>query len=268
MKKRSLEGPKFGFKLVLGLTCLCLGFFIATKFLTAITIKPAMIDLPQAEDRWVAFYDYQQKEIVKVFVREQTKIGISQIPTILQRTFVKVKDTHFYNHNRSIIELYNVFIAEVKAFFGLNELGQYNRDISATLAHNIFLIRKKALPQRLDEAILAYRIERKYRKEEILECYLNNIYFGEGTFGVEAAASYYFGKNAFTLQPQEIAFLTCLATDTLSPEIYKKEQLLQNPKIVKSYRNQVLDQMASWGVLTLKQAEEYKRKSLGIAIYK
>lgn len=262
MKRRSLDGPKLGFKLALGLTCLCLGFFIATKFLTALTIRPAMIDLPQNDGRWVPFYDFQQKEIVKVFVREQSKIGISQMPTLLQKVVVQKKDINFYSHNRRIVDLFNIFIAELKSFFGLNGNRYYSRDIPATLAYNNFMIRKKKIPHRLDEAILAYKIERKYRKEEIMECYLNNIYFGEGNFGVEAASKYYFKKNAINLQPHEISLLVTLATDTLSPDIYKKEHLLQNEKAAKNYRDQLLLEMAGWNIITLKQAKDYQRKPL------
>lgn len=267
MKKSSLDGPKFGFKLALGLTCLCLGFFIAMEFLTAITIRPAMIDLPQNDGRWVPFYDFQQKKFIKIFVRDQSKIRISQMPTLLQKAVVQKKDSRFYNHNRSITDLFDIFIAEIKSFFGLKDQLYYSRDIPATLAYNNFMIRKKKIPRYLDEAILAYKIEQKYRKEEIMECYLNNIYFGEGNFGVEAAAKYYFKKNAVNLQPHEIAFLITLVTDTLSPDIYKKEQMLHNPKAAKNNRDQLLMQMANWDMITLNQAEEYKRKPLGLAIH-
>jgi len=263
MKKSSLSGPKFVFRLVLCLTCICLGFFIAAKFLKAVMIDTAVIDLPLENDRWVSFYDWRRKEIVKVFVAKQTKIRVSQMPTLLQRAFVQNKDAHFYNHNRSLRDLDQIFFAELKAFFGLNALNYYSQDITSTIGHNIFLIKKKSLPRRLDEAILAYKIERKYRKEEILECYLNNTYFGKGIFGIEAASGYYFGKSAINLQPHEIAFLISLATDTLSPDIYRKEQLLQNPATVKTSRDQVLDQMAEGGLITLKQAGDLKRKPLG-----
>lgn len=240
---------------------------MATKFFKAITIDSAIIDLPLEDNRWVSFYDQQQKEIVKIFVREQTKIRVSQMPTLLQRAFVQNKDAHFYNHNRSIGDLAQIFVTEFKAFLGLNALDYYSRDITSTIGHNIFLIRKKSLPLRLDEAILAYKIERKYRKEEILESYLNNIYFGEGVFGVEAASSYYFGKSAIKLQPHEIALLISLATDTLSPDIYKKEHFLQRPAAAKTIRDQVLWQMAKGSVITPKQAGEYQRKPLGAITY-
>lgn len=264
MKKSSLTGHKFGFNFLLGLACFGLGYFIAIKFLLAVAISPAMIDLAKDDARWVSFYHHQQKEIVKVFIREQSKIPISQMPTMLQKAFVLRKDPHFYGRNRSLADLPELFVTEVKAFLKLTTLNYYDRDIEATIAHNLFLIRKKTLPRRLDEAILAYKIERKYRKEEILESYLNNIYFGEGTFGVEAASKYYFGKNTIRLQPHEIAFLICLATDTLSPHIYKKEQLLHNQTSIKKYRDLVLDEMAKGDLITLKQAAEYKRKPLGI----
>ncbi|NLY74898.1 MAG: hypothetical protein GX075_06305 [Firmicutes bacterium] len=266
MSDSSLAGVKFGFKLMLGLACVGLGFLLAIQFLRALTVSP-VIDLTGDEDRWVSFYDRSQKEIVKVFIREQSKVGIAQIPTALQRAFVLEKDPGFYNRDRNLASVLSAFEAEVKGYFGLISPEEYRRDIPATLAHNIFLTRKKAEPHRLDEMILAYKIERKYRREEILESYLNNIYFGDGAFGVEAAANYYFKKSALQLQPHEIAFLISMATDTLSPDIYLKEGLLQDPQRAKIYRNQVLDRMAAGGVITPKQAGEFKLKPLGIVTY-
>lgn len=268
MKKRSLNGPKFGFWLVMGITCICLGFLIATKFLKSITINPASLDLPLENERWVSFYDQQQKKIHKVFVREQIKIRISQMPTLLQKAFVLKKNNNFYSQIRSLNGLPPIFVAEFKKFIGLSDLAYYERDIPATLAHNIFKIRKKSLPLRLDEEILAYKIERKYRREEILEAYLNNIYFGEGVFGVEAASRYYFGKNTIKLQAHEIAFLITLATDTLSPDIYQNERLLQNPKVAKTKRDYILDDMAGGNIISFKQAREFKRKNLGVVSFK
>ncbi len=267
MKKKSLNGPKFGFCLVLILTCLCLGFLIATRFLRAVTINTASIDLPVEDNRWVAFYDQQRKELIKVFVRVRTPIRVSQMPTLLQRAFVQRKDARFYNYNVGISDLAPILITEIKAFLGLYEPVRYHRGIASTLGYNLFLIHKKDLPCRFDEVILAYKIERKFRKEEILEFYLNNIYFGEGAFGVEAASNYYFGKHAAKLQTHEIAFLVWLATDILSPDIYRKEHLLQDIKVAKSGRDKVLDEMASVGLVTPKQAGEFKQKALGVVTY-
>lgn len=264
MRKTSLYGLKFGFYLTLGLTCLCLGFFIATRFLRAVTISAASLVLATEDNRWVSFYDQQRKENIKVFVRVQTPVRVSQMPTILQRAFVQMKDAQFYNYINELSVLVPVFVSEIRVFLGLDKPLRYHRGIVSTLAYNLFLIRKKDLPHRLDEAILAYKIERQYRKEEVLEFYLNNIYFGEGVFGVEGASNYYFGKQAAKLQIHEIAFLIWLATDTLSPDIYRKEYLLQDSKAVKLSRDKVLDEMAGGGLITPEQARELKRKALGL----
>lgn len=267
MKTTSSGGLKFLFWLALGLTCLSSGFLVATGFLRAVTVSTSSIALPLEDNRWVSFYDQQRKELTKVFVRAQNPIQVSQMPTLLQRAFVQKKDPQFYNYSIRFSDLFPIFITELKVFFGLDKPVRYHRGIASTIAYNLFLIRRKALPHRLDEAILAYKIERQYRKEEILEFYLNNIYFGAGVFGVEAASNYYFRKQAANLQPQEIAFLIFLATDTLSPDIYRKEHLLQNLTVAKAGRDQVLDEMARWGLITPKQAGEFKRKALGVIRY-
>lgn len=267
MRKTSCGGLKFLFWLALGLTCFSIGFLLATGFLRAVTVSASSIAFPLEDNRWVSFYDQQRKEITKVFVRAQNPIQVSQMPTLLQRAFVLRKEAQFYNTTIRLKDLFPIFVTEVKVFFGLDKPVRYHRGIASTIAYNLFLIRRKTQPHRLDEAILAYKIERQYRKEEILEFYLNNIYFGGGTFGVEAASNYYFRKQAAKLQPQEIAFLICLATDTLSPDIYRKEHYLQDLTAAKAGRDQVLNEMASWGLITPKQAGEFKRKALGIASY-
>mgnify|MGYP000982994425 FL=1 len=267
MKKTSCSGLKFLFYLALGLACLSLGFLITTRFFRAVTINAAAIALPVEDNRWVSFYDHQRKELTKVLVRDQTPIRVSQMPTLLQRAFVQKKDPQFYNYAVRIDDLFPIFVTEMKVFLGLTKPLRYQRGVVSTLAYNLFLVHKKDLPYRIDETILAYKIERKYRKEEILEFYLNNIYFGEGAFGVEAASNYYYNKDAARLETHEIAFLICMATDTLSPDIYRKEYLLQDLKAAKSGRDQVLDEMVGWGLITPKQAGDFKRKALGLVSY-
>lgn len=264
MRRTSLTGLKFIFNLAFGLTGLCFGFFIATGFLRAVTIHTATLDLPLEDNRWVSFYNYERKEITKVFVREQIPIRISQIPTLLQRAFIQRKDPGFFRYQLRLSDLSSLFMAEFKRFFGLIEPLSYHRGISATLGYNLFVINKKTLPHRFDEAILAYKIERKYQKEEILEFYLNNIYFGDGAFGVEAAANYYFRKRAIQLEPEQTALLIWLATDTLSPDIYRKEHLLHDTKAIKRGRDKVLDEMVVAGLIAPEQVGAYKRKPLGL----
>ncbi|MGE5606527.1 MAG: hypothetical protein ACM3YE_12660, partial [Bacteroidota bacterium] len=163
MKKTSFSGLKFLFWLALGLTCLGLGFLIATRFLRAVTINAAAIALPVEDNRWVTFYDHQRKELTKVFVRDQTPILVSQMPTLLQRAFVQRKDIRFYNNTIRINDLFSIFGSEIKVFLGLEKPLRYQRDIVSTLAYNLFMVHKKDLPHRLDETILAYKILRKYR---------------------------------------------------------------------------------------------------------
>ena len=267
MRKKSFTGLKFIFNLAFGLTGLCFGFFIATGFLRAVTVHTATLDLPLEDKRWVSFYDYERKEMIKVFVREQIPVRVSQIPTLLQRTIIQRKDPGFFRYQISLADLSSLFVGEFKRFFGLVEPSPYRRGISSTLGYNLFVINKKTLPHQFDEAILTYKIEHKYRKEEILEFYLNNIYFGDGAFGVEAAANYYFRKRAIQLKPEQIALMIWLATDTLSPDIYHKEHLLHGPKVAKTGRDQVLDEMAAAGLIAPGQAGAYKRKPVGLVTH-
>lgn len=267
MRKKSFTGLKFIFNLAFGLTGLCFGFFIATGFFRAVTIHTGTLNLSLEDNRWVSFYDHEHKEMIKVFVREQIPIRVSQIPTLLQRTIIQRKDPGFFRYQISIADLSSLFVSEFKRFFGLKGASPYHRGISSTLGYNLFVISKKTLPHQFDEALLTYKIEHKYRKEEILEFYLNNLYFGDGAFGVEAAANYYFRKRAIQLEPEQIAFLIWLATDTLLPDIYHKEHLLRDRKAIKTGRDKVLDEMVAAGLIAPEQAGAYQRKPLGLVTH-
>jgi penicillin-binding protein 1A len=136
------------------------------------------------------------------------------------------------------------------------------------VAHNSLIIKKKEVRFLTEEAILSYKIAKKYSNDEILEFHLNKIYFGHGIFGFPAASDYYFKKDITQLQIHEIAFLISISMDYLHSYILEEEKTLLNPETAKINRDRILSYMARRGVITPAQAEESKVMPLSNVIEK
>lgn len=170
--------------------------------------------------------------------RETT--AFCELPEALPNAFLAVEDKDFYRHNG--INYKRVVKAAMKNFvtFSFREGAS---TISQQLIKNTHLSSEKTVNRKLREFKLARELERKYSKEEILELYLNSIYFGHDSFGISHAARFYFGKNASELSPAECAMLAALAK---SPNRYSP---FKNAEKCLSRRNFVLGLMKEQGYL-------------------
>ncbi|HID07939.1 MAG TPA: hypothetical protein EYP10_12420, partial [Armatimonadetes bacterium] len=121
------------------------------------------------------------------------------------------------------------------------------------LARSLFLTLEKSLRRKLKEIILAIRIERAFSKQEILEMYLNQVCYGHGAYGVEAAAQLYYGKHVWELNLPQCALLAALPR---RPAYYSP---FEHPGACRKRRNLVLDKMAEEGFITRAEAERAKR---------
>ena len=128
--------------------------------------------------------------------------------------------------------------------------------ITQQLARNLYLSQKRTFSRKLAEMVLAMQLERAYTKSEILELYLNQIYFGEGAYGVQVAAHTYFGKDVSKLDAAECAML---AGAIRAPEKYSP---FVNAQRAHDRRNQVLANMAEEKYLTPDEAAEAKEEPL------
>src|SRR5690606_32381230 len=119
---------------------------------------------------------------------------------------------------------------------------------------------EKTFLRKVNEIALAYNLERKYTKEQILEAYLNYIYLGNGVSGVQMASKIYFGKDLTKdeLEPHEIALLAGLPK---APEGYNP---YKNPEEAKHRRNVVLNKMAEHGLITEEENKKYQKMDLGV----
>ncbi len=134
-------------------------------------------------------------------------VALKDLPPYLPRAFIAIEDRRFYHHyGVDPFGLARAAIADVLH----RGVAQGGSTITQQLAKNLFLTQQRTLWRKLQEVVLALWIERKFSKNEILELYLNRVYFGSGAYGVEAAAQRYFGKPAREVKLAEAAMLAGL----------------------------------------------------------
>ena len=134
-------------------------------------------------------------------------VHLSELPPYLPRAFVAIEDRRFYQHfGIDPIGISRAIVRDVTGAGGM----QGGSTLTQQLAKNLFLTQERTLSRKIQEAILALWLERKYSKDQILELYLNRVYFGSGAYGVEAAAQKYFGKSAKMVSLSEAAVLAGL----------------------------------------------------------
>jgi len=163
--------------------------------------------------------------------REENRqvIPLSKISIHLQKAVIATEDPNFYRHHG--LDFYGIFRAAVKNII-YGRIVEGGSSITQQLARNLFLTRKKTLVRKFAELVLALQIERKYTKEEILELYLNQVYFGHNAYGVESAANLYFGKSAADLDLAESAILAGLIR---GPELYSPYRNFKGAKARQIY---------------------------------
>jgi penicillin-binding protein 1A len=195
-------------------------------------------------------YSDQDEPFASFYEQRRILIPFAKIPTQLKQAVLAVEDSQFYEHHglspRAIVRamLMN-FLARRKA--------QGGSTITQQLARVLFLTPEKSLARKVKEALLAVEIEKRYSKDKILELYFNQVYFGHGAYGVEAAAQTYFRKSVGELNLPECAMLAGLpsAPNRFSP--------ITDPVRARRRRDHVLNRMVEQKVITRAQAEAATR---------
>ncbi len=238
--------------LLLGLAVLAAG---ATAFYFAL-----VFDLP----RLTTLKDYHPYVVSEVYTDDETLIGeffienrvivpLAQMPKMLIKAFIAAEDARFFEHKG--IDYWRILGAAFRNLEAL-EVVQGGSTITQQIAKSFFLTPEKSLTRKLKEAILAQRIERYLTKNEILFLYLNQIYLGEGAYGVGAAAKTYFGKPVQQLTLAECAILAGLppAPNSFSP--------LRNPKKARERQQYVLHRMVERRMITPEQAKKAESEEI------
>lgn len=180
-------------------------------------------------------------------------IDINKVPQNLQNAFIAAEDNRFYDHiGIDPIGIVRAVITNVTN----RGIAQGGSTITQQLAKNAFLSQEQTLKRKIQEAMLALEIERKYSKKEILEMYMNQIYFGQGAYGIQTAAQTYFGKDVTELNLTQCAMLAGLPK---SPNYYSP---LTNLNEGIARRNVVLSQMVKYGYISESEATKAKDADL------
>ncbi|MEO0005573.1 MAG: biosynthetic peptidoglycan transglycosylase, partial [candidate division WOR-3 bacterium] len=169
--------------------------------------------------------DCRGRVIAEFFVERRRPVPLESIPPHLVRGVVAVEDKRFYSH-------WGIDLIRVGGSIVANILHPQNLQGASTitqqLARSMFLTPKRNLARKLKEMILAVELERHYSKEEILEMYLNQVWFGGSVYGVAAASERYFGKHVARLNPVECATLgAMIANPTVYSPYHHPDNLLR-----------------------------------------
>jgi penicillin-binding protein 1A len=176
-------------------------------------------------------------------------VTVAELPPHVPRAVVAVEDARFYSHfGLDLIGLARAVLVNLRE----GRIVQGGSTITQQLAKNLFLGPERTLERKVQEMVLAFWLERRFTKDEILALYLNRVYFGAGNFGIEAAARSYFDKPAHALQLNEAAMLAGLlrAPSRYSP-VRHRDRAAQRARVV-------LDRMADAGFITEAEARIVK----------
>src|SRR5690349_7004531 len=173
-------------------------------------------------------------------------VSLKELPPYLPKAFIAIEDRRFYSHHG--VDPWGILRAAVTNVLHRG-VSQGGSTLTQQLAKNLFLTQERTMARKLQEAELALWLERKYSKAEILELYLNRVYFGSGAYGVEAASQRYFGKPAKSVTLPEAAMLAGLvkSPSRLAPN--------RNPEGAEKRAQTVLAAMAEAKFITEAQAQ-------------
>lgn len=186
-------------------------------------------------------------------------VPIEAIPERIIRTFMAAEDKNFYHHFG--LDIQSIFRSAVQ---NIGRMQSNKRPVGAStitqqVARNFLLAdiaKEVSIKRKIKEAILAFRLEQTFTKDHILELYLNEIFLGNNSYGVAAAALNYFNKTLDQLTIGEAAFLAGL------PKAPSRYHPLRNPEIAVGRRNWVISRMVEDGIITAEQGEEAKKEPL------
>lgn len=197
----------------------------------------------------------------KTFSEEYTEwrkpLLLSDIPTFMQQLFINSEDADFYEHIG--FDLSGI----ARAFVQNNENGsasQGGSTITQQLVRMRYLSQEKTYERKLLEIFYAYELERKTSKDEILNMYLNEMYFANGAYGVNGAATYYFNKPVTHLSKAQMAFIAAIPNN---PTIYDPLRHFENTK---KRQERLLDKMTEKGIMSQQEAQKVKREKITFAL--
>jgi len=190
-------------------------------------------------------YDRNGNLISELFTVKREPVTFAQLPKNLINALLAIEDDQFYfHHGINIKRVFGALIANIKS----GRISQGASTITMQLARTLFTGSEKTYTRKIKESWLALKIEKKYSKNEILSLYFNQIYFGHGAYGIEAASQFYFNKQVEDLTLAECALLAGLpqSPNRLSP--------IKNPRLSRQRQELVLESMVKHRMINPEQA--------------
>ena len=197
-------------------------------------------------------YSEDRKLIAEYAVEKRLFIPYDSIPEKVINSFLSAEDKNFFSHPG--VDAKGILRAIIKNVKNIaqNKRLQGASTITQQVAKNFLLTNEVSMKRKVKEAILAFRIEKAYTKERILELYLNQIYLGEGTYGIAAASLEYFDKSVKDLDYSEAALLAAL------PKAPSRYNPYKYPEVAKFRRNLVIQNLAENNFISKKYFEDLK----------
>ncbi len=192
-------------------------------------------------------YDRNGNLISELFTVKREPVTFEQLPKNLINALLATEDAQFYSHHGiNLKRVFGALVANIKS----GKRSQGASTITMQLSRTLFTGREKTWVRKIKESWLALKIEKKYSKNEILTLYFNQIYFGHGAYGIEAASQFYFNKRVEDLTLAECAMLAGLpqSPNRLSP--------IKNPTLARKRQERVLEAMVESKMIGMKEAYE------------
>ena len=185
--------------------------------------------------------------IDRIYLENRVVVSLDEMPQLLPKAFIAAEDARFFDHiGVDGISIIRAVINNIRR----GGRGQGGSTITQQVARSLLLSREKTYARKLKEAILAYRIDKVLTKKQILHIYLNQIYLGEKSYGIQAASRTYFGKDAGQLNLAEIAILAGL------PQAPSRYSPFRNYAAAKKRQRYVLNRMADEGFISVTAARK------------
>ncbi|UCF30717.1 MAG: PBP1A family penicillin-binding protein [bacterium] len=186
-------------------------------------------------------FDRNGAEVTRFFTENRELVSIDQVPRMVINAVLAIEDANFYQHKG--LDYPGIFRAFLKNLLA-RRVVQGGSTITQQVAKSLLLSSERTYARKMKEAILARRIEKRFSKDELLEVYLNQSYFGFGSYGIETASQNYYGKHVWDLTLPEAALLAGLPK---APSAYDPTR---HPEKALERRNLVLSQMEDVGFIT------------------
>lgn len=200
-----------------------------------------------------ALDDKPLEEMVQEIRSQKSYTKISNIPDIYKDAVIAVEDHRFYDHKGiDIIAIGRALLNDIRA----RELIEGGSTITQQLAKNMYFTQDKTLTRKIAEVFMAKKIESNYNKEEILELYVNYIYYGSGYYDIKSASLGYFDKEPQDLTEGESIMLAGIPN---APSVYNPKV---SPKLARERQKQVIDKMIKYGKLSEGKADEILSENL------